>query len=155
MAPSCPICLAEALVDASALLCGHAFCTECIDKWYTHSPLQTCPVCRSSPLSRPDSAPRIAVPASQNPVSYPRASIRAQIEREEDARTAAYARRRAFENRLASYQANLASPISGRPISELERINVEDFEKHFGRGRAGRSAALSSLITTSPFLTPM
>jgi hypothetical protein len=57
-----------------------------------------------------------------------------------------------LEARLASYQSNLVSPISGRPLAELERIDVTDFDRVFGRGVASRSAAFSAISASNSYL---
>lgn len=90
--------------------------------------------------------------ASRLTTDYPRTSIRSQLEREHASRSEAYERRRSFEERLQSYQSSLCSPISGKPLSSLERISVYDFNKHFGRSATGRSAALAAANMTADLL---
>lgn len=52
---SCPICLEdfntnadENSSDTSLLICGHKFCTSCLDSWFNQQPQsnQRCPICR-------------------------------------------------------------------------------------------------------------
>ncbi|KAG8464293.1 hypothetical protein KFE25_003356 [Diacronema lutheri] len=162
----CPICFNSHLVDPTSLVCGHTFCGTCIERWHatqrdkSGAGCQSCPLCRT--LSLPPEAPaRAALPsmpydraaaahasalsrASRLATDYPRTSIRDHLEREHASRSEAHVRRRAFESRLQAYTSSLSSPISGRPLSELERISVHDFNKHFARGAAARSAALAS-----------
>jgi hypothetical protein len=171
---TCPICI-EAIEDLSALICGHVFCGECIRHWHRVEQrggrlADSCPVCRTpqvatqlAPLAvasieaLDDRASAAQASAhsrvAQVPTVYPvRQSIRSQLERAHADRASAYERRLGFESRLARYQSELVSPISGRPLHEIERIRVEDFDKVFGRGSTARNAALSSIMASSSSL---
>lgn len=166
MAPSCPICFTAPLKQPRALVCGHTFCSQCVAQWHAAQESAgrdnlTCPVCRThtGKPERPPSAGHIshALPrmhaedrstslaraatsrANRLRTDYPRVSIRAQLESEHSQRTAAYERRRELSQRLDQYRSNLVSPISGRPLEELESIHVADFDRVFGRAAARRA----------------
>lgn len=170
---TCPICM-EAIDDLSALICGHVFCGVCIRHWHRveqHSGRlgESCPLCRTPQVAtlapsaealhrvaaRDDTASEAQPPVrgrvAQLPIDYPvRPSIRSQLERAHADRASAYERRLGFESRLSRYQSALVSPISGRPLSEMERIRVQDFDKVFGRNSTARAAALASIIASAP-----
>lgn len=159
----------ETIDDLAALVCGHVFCGGCIRHWHRVEQSggrlgESCPVCRTPQVAALPAAAmaraldeRASVAqayargrAAQLPTDYPvRQSIRSQLERAHADRATAYERRRGFESRLSRYQSALVSPISGRPLHEIERIRVEDFDKVFGRRSTARAAALSSIITSS------
>mmetsp|Transcript_6406 Transcript_6406/g.17379 ORF Transcript_6406/g.17379 Transcript_6406/m.17379 type:complete len:176 (-) Transcript_6406:543-1070(-) len=161
MSPSCPICLAQSIESPRALVCGHTFCEGCIAQWHRVQQargVESCPLCRTS--TAPPSAPSAhmsmpSLPAEDRATAlarsaqsrarrlatdYPRVGIRAQLEAEHARRGEALARRRELELRISSYQSALVSPISGRPLSELEHVSIHDFDKVFGRGATLRSA---------------
>ena len=48
--PICPICLEilHVLYSRVRLLCGHWFCTECINTWWNKSKIKDCPYCMKS-----------------------------------------------------------------------------------------------------------
>lgn len=45
---SCTICM-DLILDAACLSCGHAFCQNCIQKWFVEK--KTCPQCRNNNVS--------------------------------------------------------------------------------------------------------
>lgn len=170
----CPICF-NPHAAPRALHCGHVFCQKCIAEWHavqiSSSALESCPLCRTVSGTNPQSAAQragelpslpydraaairtsAASRAARLATDYPRTSIRAQLEREHASRSDAYERRRAFEGRVQGYQASMSSPITGRPLSELEQISVLDFNRHFGRTASTRSAALSAANMTADLL---
>ncbi|CAL8313535.1 unnamed protein product [Lota lota] len=49
----CPVCC-DFYSDPVMLLCGHSFCKNCIEEWWTQKGSRTCPVCKKMfPMSRP------------------------------------------------------------------------------------------------------
>ena len=40
----CPVCYSSAA--SCNLVCGHAFCNDCVKEWYNKSDEQNCPMCR-------------------------------------------------------------------------------------------------------------
>lgn len=64
---------------------------------------------------------------------YPRVPVRLQLEAEHEARVAAAERHRHVRDRVAAYSSALHSPVSGTPLQDLPRVDVRDFDKHFGR----------------------
>ncbi|XP_072551915.1 uncharacterized protein [Salminus brasiliensis] len=43
----CPVCR-DVFRDPVLLMCSHSFCRACLEQYWTHTELQTCPLCRTS-----------------------------------------------------------------------------------------------------------
>ncbi|KAL7878574.1 hypothetical protein AOLI_G00095480 [Acnodon oligacanthus] len=43
----CPVCR-DVFMDPVLLMCSHSFCRACLEQYWKHTDLQTCPLCRSS-----------------------------------------------------------------------------------------------------------